>query len=80
MYIAHRINTIKELVDLPEDRAIEFDVRDSNGRCIVQHDPFKEGLPLTIFLDMCGRHRFLIEDAVIEANESRHRESFSQLR
>ena len=70
MYIAHRINTMKELVDLPDNRAIEFDVRDSNGRCIVQHDPFKEGLPLNIFLDMCGKHRFLIVNIKSEGIEA----------
>ena len=48
MYIAHRINTLEELKNT---EAIEFDVRDSNGICIVQHDPFKEGIPLDIFLN-----------------------------
>ena len=70
MYIAHRINTIKELLNLPDNRAIEFDVRDSNGICIVQHDPFKEGLPLNLLLDMCGRNRFLIVNIKSEGIEA----------
>lgn len=58
-YIAHRINTIEALKELPPCTAIEFDVRDSNGRLIVTHDPFKSGPFLEDFLLDC-RGRFLI--------------------
>lgn len=42
-FIAHRINTIHELVDLPEDCSVEFDIRDSAGDILVTHDPFTTG-------------------------------------
>ncbi len=41
--IAHRINTFTELYTLPEDCAVEFDLRDSAGEIIVTHDPFTKG-------------------------------------
>jgi hypothetical protein len=59
MLVAHRINTLEQLEELSETMPIEFDVRDSNGHCIVEHDPFKVGVPLDIFLDKCKK-RFLI--------------------
>ena len=58
-YIAHRINTVEALNTLPPGTAIEFDVRDSNGRLIVTHDPFTSGPFLEDFLLKC-RGRFLI--------------------
>ena len=68
MIIAHRINTLKELNDIPVTMPIEFDVRDSNGICIVQHDPFKNGVELNIFLDLC-KERFLIVNIKSEGIE-----------
>jgi hypothetical protein len=41
--IAHRINTLDELMGLDGNTPIEFDVRDSGGRILVTHDPFTEG-------------------------------------
>lgn len=68
MLIAHRINTIEQLDEISETMPIEFDVRDSNGKCIVEHDPFKPGVPLDIFLDRC-RKRFLIVNIKSEGIE-----------
>lgn len=42
-YIAHRINTIKELETIPCEYGVEIDLRDYNGELILQHDPFKSG-------------------------------------
>lgn len=58
-YIAHRVNTLDAIKVLSPKIAIEFDVRDSNGRLIVTHDPFKSGPFLEDFLLFC-RDRFLI--------------------
>jgi len=79
MYIAHRINTIEELRE-GGNKAIEFDVRDSNGICIVQHDPFMESVPLNLFLDEClltrgkgkgkGKGHFLIVNIKSEGIEA----------
>jgi hypothetical protein len=42
-YIAHRINTIKELKQLPTEVGVELDIRDRGDRLILQHDPFTDG-------------------------------------
>ncbi len=42
-YIAHRINTIAQLKDLPVEHGVEIDLRDHGDRLILQHDPFING-------------------------------------
>ena len=42
-FIAHRINTIKELKEIPNEYGVEIDLRDFGERLILQHDPFKDG-------------------------------------
>ena len=42
-YIAHRVNTIKELLKTPVEYGVEVDLRDYEDRLILQHDPFKKG-------------------------------------
>ena len=42
-YIAHRINTIEELKQIPKEYGVELDLRDYGERLILQHDPFKDG-------------------------------------
>lgn len=43
-YIAHRINTIEELVQLPTEYGVELDLRDDlNGRIYISHNPFESG-------------------------------------
>ena len=43
-YIAHRINTLAELLELPEDYGVELDLRDDlNGRIYISHNPFEAG-------------------------------------
>ena len=42
-YIAHRVNTIKELLKTPVEYGVEIDLRDYENRLILQHDPFKKG-------------------------------------
>ena len=42
-YIAHRINTIEELKQLPTEVGVELDIRDRGDRLILQHDPFTDG-------------------------------------
>jgi hypothetical protein len=42
-YIAHRRNTIQELLDTPLEFGIEVDIRTQNNQLITQHDPFKDG-------------------------------------
>jgi len=42
-YIAHRINTIEELKQIPKEYGVELDLRDFGDKLILQHDPFKDG-------------------------------------
>lgn len=42
-YIAHRINTIEELIKVPKEFGVELDLRDYGERLILQHDPFTDG-------------------------------------
>lgn len=42
-FIAHRINTVKELSMLPAEYGVELDLRDSGDKLILQHDPFSSG-------------------------------------
>ena len=43
-YIAHRINTVEELKNLPRKYGVELDLRDDlNGRIYIQHNPFEPG-------------------------------------
>lgn len=42
-YIAHRVNTIKELEKIPKEYGVELDLRDFKGKLVLHHDPFKDG-------------------------------------
>lgn len=43
-FIAHRVNTIAELEELPEKYGVELDLRDDlDGRIYIQHNPFENG-------------------------------------
>lgn len=43
-YIAHRINTINELLQIPSEYGVELDLRDDlKGRIYIQHNPFEPG-------------------------------------
>lgn len=43
-FIAHRINTVKELRELSTEYGVELDLRDDlNGRIYIQHNPFEPG-------------------------------------
>lgn len=43
IFIAHRINTIQELKEIPTNIGVEIDLRDKDEKIILQHDPFKDG-------------------------------------
>lgn len=43
-FIAHRINTIRELTELENNYGVELDLRDNlNGRIYLSHNPFEAG-------------------------------------
>jgi hypothetical protein len=43
MFIAHRINTVEELRNVPVEYGVEIDLRDRGDRLILQHEPFTDG-------------------------------------
>jgi len=42
-FIAHRINTLEELKNLPTEYGVELDLRDDRDHLIMVHDPFSDG-------------------------------------
>ena len=50
-FIAHRINTIDELKEVPTNFGVEIDLRDWGSRIILQHDPFKAGEDFEEYLE-----------------------------
>lgn len=42
-FMAHRVNTILELKQVPQKYGVELDLRDSGNKLVLQHDPFTEG-------------------------------------
>ena len=43
-YIAHRINTVAMLCDLPQEYGVEIDLRDDlEGKIYISHDPYVSG-------------------------------------
>ena len=59
LFIAHRINTIEELNDVPPEYGVEIDLRDYNDSIVLCHDPFMGGESFTEYLSHY-RHSFLI--------------------
>lgn len=50
-FIAHRVNTIKELRELPTEYGVELDLRDDlNGRIYIQHNPYETGEDFSDYL------------------------------
>ena len=50
IFVAHRINTIAELNQVPSDFGVEIDLRDRGGEIVLSHDPFMEGVSLDDYL------------------------------
>jgi hypothetical protein len=42
-FIAHRRNTIEELIATPHQYGVEVDIRSEQGQLIIHHDPFTSG-------------------------------------
>ena len=51
IFCCHRINTVKELKNIPLSYGIEIDLRDNlNGDIYIAHDPFVNGELFSEFL------------------------------
>lgn len=70
LYIAHRINTVEQLRQVPVEFGIEVDLRDRGERLILQHDPFTDGEDFEDFLSYY-RQRLIILNIKSERIEHR---------
>jgi hypothetical protein len=70
LFVAHRINTIAELRDVPPEQGVEIDLRDRGDRLILQHDPFSDGENFSDWLAHY-RHALLILNIKSERIEQR---------
>ena len=82
-FIIHRINTIKELKQIPKEYGCEIDIRTDGSRLILNHDPFTSGDFLTDYLDEYNHGTLVlnikesgIEDIVLEEVKKRGIKSF----
>ena len=74
MFIAHRINQLDEIIAADvfgSADGIEFDIRDTGGEIVVQHDPFLGGQLFTDFLKFCPSNKFYIVNVKSEGIERR---------
>ena len=71
MFISHRINYLDTAAVniFNECDGIEFDIRDSKGQIIVQHDAFKEGQLFSDFVKHCPTNKFYIVNVKSEGIE-----------
>jgi|APSaa5957512535_1039671.scaffolds.fasta_scaffold11942_2 hypothetical protein len=69
-YIAHRRNTIAELMDTPMKYGVEVDIRSLGNNLIIHHDPFHSG---ELFEDWINhyQHKTLILNVKEEGLEER---------
>lgn len=67
-FIAHRINTIADLSEVPKSYGIEIDVRIDSDSIILGHDPGLDGVKLISFLEHY-HHNFLIVNIKTEKIE-----------
>lgn len=68
--IAHRINTVEQLKQVPSHFGVEIDLRDSGDRLILQHDPFKDGED---FADWLPHYRHALVILNIKSERIEHR-------
>ena len=59
IYIAHRRNSVKELIDTPIEYGVEIDIRSYGEDLILHHEPFTKGEKLTNWIEYYN-HRYLI--------------------
>jgi len=52
--VAHRINTLKGLAEVPAEYGVEVDLRNDGKKIILNHDPFSGG---ALFEDFCKNYR-----------------------
>jgi hypothetical protein len=68
IFCSHRVNTIKQLKQIPTNFGIEIDVNIYQDNLVLKHDPFGTGDLLKNFLNFFN-HNFLIINVKIEGIE-----------
>lgn len=68
--IAHRRNTLAELLATPVEHGVEVDIRSFGNRLVIHHDPFVEGEDFSVWLDNY-QHGTLILNVKEEGLEQR---------
>lgn len=59
LIISHRVNTITDLLNTPNNFGIEVDVRSWKKQIILQHEPYEEGVLFSEWLKYLN-HKFII--------------------
>lgn len=59
IFIKHRINSIEDLKNTPQEYGVEVDIRIHNNEIILNHEPFENGTSFEVFLKHF-EHSFLI--------------------
>lgn len=59
IFIKHRINSIEDLENIPQEYGVEVDIRIYNNEIILNHEPFESGTSFEKFLKHF-KHSFLI--------------------
>jgi hypothetical protein len=70
LYIAHRINDIDQLKQIPSEMGVEIDIRSNGQDLILQHDPFTPGTQFHEWLK-CYHHQLIILNIKEEGLEER---------
>jgi hypothetical protein len=68
--IAHRINTVEQLCNVPEAYGVELDLRPDGEKIIVHHEPFQQGEDFEDWLKNY-HHSFIILNTKAEGMEDR---------
>ena len=68
IFVAHRINTVKELKMVPFKFGIEVDVTNYTDKLVLAHDPFIKGENFEFFIKNF-KHRFIIINIKTEGIE-----------
>ena len=68
--IAHRINTIQQLEQVPFNYGVELDLRPDGDKIIIHHDAFKEGEDFEEWLKYYN-HQLIILNTKAEGMEER---------
>ena len=84
--IVHRINKIKELKKIPTNFGVEIDIRSHKSKLILNHEPYKSGDSLDIFLNNYKHGTLIlnikeagIEDDVIKKFKTKKLNHFYQM-